>query len=153
MAMVVVHIWKKAPFLRLLIPFIAGIVLQWHLQTDILVSWIILVSSFISIIAFFYTSFFEKYKLASFNGIAIAALFFSIGSLLTWHNNIQHDKNWFGNIYKNENAVMVTLLENPVEKTKSFKANASVEYLLHNNSAIKTKGTIILYFKKDSTIQ
>jgi len=153
MALGVVHIWKKAPFLRLLIPFITGIVLQWHLQTDIIISWIILITSFISIIAFFYRSFFEKYKLASFNGIAIAALFFSIGSLLTWYNNIQHKKNWFGNIYKNENTVKVTLLENPVEKTKSFKANASVDYLLNNDTAIKTRGTIIIYFKKDSTIK
>ena len=75
-----------------------------------------------------------------------------MGGLLSWYKNIQHDKNWFGKKYKNENALIVTLIENPVEKTRSYKANASVEYILQKDSSIKTKGTIILYFKKDSSL-
>jgi competence protein ComEC len=148
----VIHVWKKAPFIRFLLPLIAGIVLQWNLQIPPGILWIILVTSSITTITFFLIPFFERYKLSALSGIAVIILFIALGGLLSWYKNIQHDKNWFGKGYKNENALIVTLIENPVEKTKSFKANASVDYILQNDSCIKTKGTIILYFKKDSTL-
>ena len=74
-------------------------------------------------------------------------MFTAIGGLLTWHKNIYHDENWFGKKYKQVNSLVLTLLENPVEKTKSYKTNASVDLVLQQDTCIKTKGTIILYFK------
>ena len=152
MSLPVIHVWKKAPFIRFLLPLIAGIVLQWNLQIPPGVLWILLCISSITTITFFFIPFFERYKLSALSGIAVIILFIALGGLLSWYKNIQHDENWFGKRYKNENALIVTLIENPVEKTKSYKANASVEYILQNDSCIKTKGTIILYFKKDSTL-
>jgi len=152
MSLPVIHTWKKAPFIRFLLPLIAGIVLQWHLQIQPEVLWIALCMSSIIAVSFFFIPFFERYKLSSLSGIAVTILFIALGGLLSWYKNIQHDKNWFGKYYSNENMVFVTLLENPVEKTKSYKANASVDLILKNDSCIKTKGTIILYFKKDSSL-
>ncbi len=151
MSLPIIHIWKKAPFFRLLIPFIAGIVLQWHLQIELKILWILLTVSLISILSFFFIPFFEKYKLSAFNGIAVTVLFISLGGLLSWYKNIQHDENWFGKYYSGTVGLKVTLLEKPIEKTKSYKANASVDFIVQNDSSIKTKGTIILYFKKDSS--
>jgi len=152
MSLPVIHIWKKAPFIRFLLPLIVGIILQWHLQISPVVLWILLCISSITTITFFLIPFFERYKLSALSGIAVIILFIALGGLLSWYKNIQHDNNWFGKNYKNENALIVTLIENTVEKTKSYKANASVDYILQNDSCIKTKGTIILYFKKDSTL-
>ncbi|HEY5969062.1 MAG TPA: ComEC/Rec2 family competence protein [Chitinophagaceae bacterium] len=152
MSLPVIHAWKKAPFIRFLLPLIAGIVLQWNLQISPGVLWILLFVSSITTITFFLIPFFERYKLSAVSGLAITLLFIALGGLLSWYKNIQHDKNWFGKKYKNENALIVTLIENPVEKTKSYKGNASVDHILLNDSCIKTKGTIILYFKKDSTL-
>src|SRR6188768_1391828 len=152
MSLPVIHVWKKAPFIRFLLPLIAGIVLQWNLQITPGVLWTLLCISSITTIAFFLIPYFERYKLSALNGIAVIILFIALGGLLSWYKNIQHDENWFGKKYKNENALIVTLIENPVEKTKSYKANASVDLILQNDSCIKTNGTIILYFKKDSTL-
>jgi len=152
MSLPVIHVWKKAPFIRFLLPLIAGIVLQWHLQISPGVLWLLLCISSITTITFFLIPFFKRYKLSALSGIAAIILFIAMGGLLSWYKNIQHDKNWFGKKYKNENALIVTLIENPVEKTRSYKANASVEYILQKDSSIKTKGTIILYFKKDSSL-
>jgi len=138
--------------MRFLLPLIAGIVLQWNLQIQPGILWIALCMSAIATILFFFIPFFKRYKLSALSGLAVTLLFITLGGLLSWYKNIQHDVNWFGKRYKNENALIVTLIENPVEKTKSYKANASVDYILKNNSCIKTKGTIILYFKKDSTL-
>lgn len=82
----------------------------------------------------------------------MTVLLIVLGGLLSWYKNIQHDKNWFGKKYQSNDALIVTLIETPVEKTKSYKANASVDHVLQNDSCIKTKGTIILYFKKDSAL-
>src|SRR6187399_3369393 len=152
MSLPVIHVWKKAPFIRFLLPLIAGIVLQWNLQIQSGILWITLCISAIATILFFFIPFFERYKLFALSGLAITVLFIALGGLLSWYKNIQHDKNWFGKSYKNENALIVTLIENPVEKTRSYKANASVDYIIQNDSCIKTKGTIILYFKKDSSL-
>src|SRR6187401_89220 len=152
MSLPVIHIWKKAPFIRFLLPLIAGIVLQWNLQIQPGVLWILLCISSITTITFFLIPFFERYKLSALSGLAVILLFIALGGLLSWYKNIQHDKSWFGKKYKNENALIVTLIENPVEKTRSYKANASVDHILQNDSCIKTIGTIILYFKKDSTL-
>ena len=49
-----------------------------------------------------------------------------------------------------ENASVIVRIDEPlVEKTKSLKANANVNYIICNGKAIKVKGKIILYFKKD----
>ena len=101
---------------------------------------------------FLYPLFFNRYKLSVVGGLAVTVLFLALGGLLSWYKNIQHDKEWFGKKYNNESSLVVTLLENPVEKTKSYKANASVEFILKNDTWIKSKGTIILYFRKDSSL-
>src|SRR4029078_13437888 len=130
MSLPVIHVWKKAPFIRFLLPLIAGIVLQWDLQIPPEFLWPILLISSITTITFFLIPFFERYKRSTLSGIAVIILFIALGGLLSWYKNIQHDKNWFCKGYKNENTLIVTLIENPVEKTKSFKANASVDYIL-----------------------
>ncbi|HEY5771966.1 MAG TPA: ComEC/Rec2 family competence protein, partial [Chitinophagaceae bacterium] len=151
MSLPVIHIWKKAPFIRFLLPLIAGIILQWHFQIQTGVLWIALCTSAIITATFFFIPFFERYKLSAVSGMAAAVLFIALGGLLSWYKNIQHDQDWFGKNYNNESSLVVTLLEDPVEKTRSYKANASVDLLIKNDSCIKTKGTIILYFKKDSS--
>ncbi|HEX6847003.1 MAG TPA: ComEC/Rec2 family competence protein, partial [Chitinophagaceae bacterium] len=147
----VIHVWKKAPFIRFLIPLIAGIVLQWYFAIRPEPFWITLSVSLIVITAFFFIPFFERYKLTVLNGLSVAGLLIAIGGLLSWYKNIQHDPEWFGQNYNTQNALVVTLLEDPVEKTRSYKATSSVNFIIQRDSCIKTDGTIILYFKKDSS--
>ena len=152
MSFPVIHIWKKAPFIRFLVPLIAGIILQWHVQIQPPVLWIVLSISAITTVSFFFIPFFNRFKLSVVSGFAVTVLFLALGGLLSWYKNIQHDKEWFGKKYNNESSLVVTLVEDPVEKTKSYKANASVEFILKNDTWIKSKGTIILYFRKDSSL-
>lgn len=152
MSLPVIHIWKKAPFIRFFIPLTAGIILQWHLDIQPGILWILLFVSLTVIISFFLIPFFERYRLSLLNGLSVCVLFIAVGGLLSWYKNIEHDENWFGRKYNSKSKLVVTLLEHPVEKAKSYKANAAVEYILNDDSCIKTDGTIILYFKKDSLV-
>jgi len=146
------NLWKKAPFIKLLLATIAGIMLQWNLQLPLSL-WIIAgLSGIAGLLLFFFIPFFKRYQLSFLNGIFTFVLFGSFGALLAWQKDIRNDKQWLGNFYKEKDGLVVTLAEPPVEKTKSFKANATVAYLLESGKAIPVKGKIIIYFKKDSVL-
>lgn len=145
--------WKKTPFLRLLLALAAGIIFQWHNQPPLYALLIILFVSLLALLAFFFFSLKKRYRYSLLNGIFISVIFFCTGSILAWHKDIRNNKAWLGHHYNINASLVVTLDEPPVEKTKSYKANATVEYLLNDSSAVPVKGKLILYFKKDSSLQ
>lgn len=76
-------------------------------------------------------------------------LLVAAGAVAAWYNDIRNDSHWFGTTYSANTTLIVTVDEPLVEKTKSLKANARVNYILRDNRVLKVKGKIILYFKKD----
>lgn len=130
----------------------AGIMLQWRLQYGAAIWWIILFSSFITVLIFFFVSFFNRYRLSFIAGIAVSILFISIGALLVFYKDIRNNKNWQGNFYHERNAVIVTLDEPLVEKTRSFKASAVINCITDDTTSTPVKGMVIIYFKKDSSL-
>lgn len=153
MAVYGVHFWKKTPFVRLLLAMVAGILVQWQFQADVKVLWFVLVFSIVSVVIFFFIPFFNRYRLGFLNGIAACVLFFSIGCLLVWYKDIRHNDQWLGNFYKKKDGIVAILNEPPIEKTKSIKADAAVSYIIKDEKLIPAEGKIILYFKKDSSLQ
>lgn len=142
--------WKKSPFLRLLLPLMVGIILQWYMQLPVSFCWYVLTVSFILFVLFFFIPAFKRFRLSLLSGIFASLIFVSFGALLTWHKDIRHNTEWFGGIYQPKEGLVVTLDEPLVEKNKSFKANATVNFLIEGDQKIPVKGKIILYFKKDS---
>jgi competence protein ComEC len=145
-------VWKKAPFIRFLLPLIIGIILQRHLQLPVQLAWAVFVFSILLSIFSFLFSYFSRYKFAFINGIGITIIFLALGSLLAWHKDIRHNTGWYGNYYKQGQFVVAALKEPPVEKSNSYKALAAVIALQKNNKYFYTKGDLIVYFKKDSTL-
>ncbi len=145
--------WKKTPFLKLLLPLIIGIIIQWQFQWSIDVLTFLVAGSLISLLSFFFFPFFGRFRLTVVNGPFISILFFTIGALLAYKKDIRNSGQFFGNYYKEKNSLIVTVDEPPVEKTKSIKANATVKYLIQNEIAKQATGKIIIYFKKDSSLK
>lgn len=152
MPLPMVHFWKRTPFIRILPPLMAGIVIQWYWPVSLTALWVLPGFSIFVISSWFFIPFFQRYKSAWLSGISISFLFISLGALLTAFNDIRHNKKWFGNYYTDNTTVIVSLDEPLVEKTKSLKANASVNYIFKDGNAIKVKGKIIVYFKIDSLL-
>lgn len=145
-----IPVWKTAPFVRLLVPFVAGIILQWYLEVPVL--YIIMGIACFSI-AFLLFSFFplvKKFKLQFWQGLLLQVLLLVAGMLLTWSKNVQHHQNWYGNHYKEGDYIIATIKEPLVEKTKSYKADAFIEQLVRNDSGIAAEGKLLLYFSKDA---
>jgi competence protein ComEC len=143
-------VWQRIPVVRLLIPFVAGVLLQWYLQCVLTLPVIIGTVALVFLPGFFFLPAFLRFRLSFISGIAAFFLFLSLGAMLTYGKDIRNQRSWFGHLYKDSMTLVVTLEEKPVEKTNTLKAEASVIALLENNSFYSTKGKIIVYFATDS---
>ena len=146
----IIPIWKKAPFIRLLLPLIAGIILQWYLQIPLQFIVIAFVSFSIAFLLFLLLPIALRFKLQALQGFIIQLLFIATGALLTQQQDIQHDRNWYGNFYKDGSYLVVRIDEPLAEKAKSYKADGYVESIIENGKIFPCKGKLLVYFSKDS---
>jgi competence protein ComEC len=146
------YLWNYAPFLRLLIPLMAGIIIQWYISLPLLLL-IVICGACLSFVVFY--SFLpegRKFQFSSANGFCSHLLLAGMGACLVWVNDIRHDKDWVG--YKNNSDhFVVRLLEPLVEKQNSFKALANINYIGANGNYQDARGKIIVYFKKDISLK
>ena len=145
-----IPVWKKAPVLRLLLPFIAGILLQWQLQISLQVILVALISFSLALLLFFLLPVSLRFKFQPMQGFIIHLMLVGVGLLITWQKDTRHDKRWYGNQYQNGSLLLVRLDEPLVEKNRSFKAEAIVEAVMRKDDLIPCKGKLLLYFSKDS---
>ncbi|MFT3682525.1 MAG: ComEC/Rec2 family competence protein [Ferruginibacter sp.] len=148
----VIPVWKAAPFLRILPPFITGILLQWNLQLDIL---LLLIAAGCFMTAYFLFSLLPdtvKFKILPVRGIFLMLLLLTAGALLGWKKDIRHNSNWYGNYYNDSSFIVVRIEEPLIEKAKSYKADGYVEAVINDRSITACKGKLLLYFSKESDI-
>ncbi|MBO9619800.1 MAG: ComEC family competence protein [Niabella sp.] len=143
----------KAPFLKLLPPLIAGIILQWYCPLSLHVS--VAACSIAAIVSFSFRFLpaYLRFRLKGIQALMIALGLLFMGLILTTVNDVRFKPDWLGHRFKQGLEVGVTLLENPVEKNRSYKAIAAINHLVSNNNSIPASGQLILYFKKDSIIK
>ena len=144
------HFWRPIPFIRLLIPLTAGILLGFYLDLSFQLIAIIAVIVSIPLFAIRFLSFAEKYTLRWLNGNLFNLLLFCTGAALIYFQNIEHDKNWIGNHLQKNQLIIVTLQEPLAEKANSYKALAKAESVMLNDHWKPVTGNLLLYFKKDS---
>lgn len=143
-------IWKKAPFIRLLLPLMVGIVWQWYQQFDWIFPALGTLCFALALVLFARLPLAARFKLNALQGILLFGIIVTVGMLLVWQKDIRHHHNWYGLRYQNDDALVLRIDELLLEKTKSFKATAAVETILQSNQAIACKGKLLLYFKKDA---
>lgn len=145
-----IPVWKTAPFIRLLLPFIAGIMLQWYIGFSLAA---IIIAIICFTIAFFLFRLFPlslRFKWKLLQGFILNTILLGVGAGVTWQKDIRHHTAWFGNYYQDNDYLVLRIDEPLTEKTKSWKAIGRVESLVHNDSVIACEGKILLYFSKDS---
>ncbi|MEO6683845.1 MAG: ComEC/Rec2 family competence protein [Ginsengibacter sp.] len=144
-----IYIWKKAPFLRIVLPFICGIIIQYYLDFPIQDMIFGFLASAILFLSFRLFKRYYKFKTSFLRGMILSFLVVVLGMLVTFQKDIRNHKKWYGNKYTVENTLVVYLNEPPVEKAKSYKALARVESIHRGSSAENVIGEFIIYFAKD----
>ncbi len=116
-----IAIWKKAPFLRLLLPVIIGILLQWYIQYYLLQILFAAVYFAIAFIAFQLLPLTIRFKFQPLQGFLINIILVTLGLFITYQKDIRHEQNWFGNIYHDSDYIIATINEPLLEKINHIK--------------------------------
>lgn len=145
-----IPIWKTAPFVRLLVPLIVGILLQWYLQMEWGQIVVALIGFALAYSACFLLPLRLRYRWQWLQGLLLNLLMVAVAAFATYQKDIRHSSQWFGHTYHDSDYIVVRINEPLVEKPKSFKAEAVVESICRNDTVIATTGKLLLYFAKDS---
>ena len=148
-----IFIWKKAPFLRLLIPLMCGIIFQFYFKTGILIISLFAVIFFTAFVIFSFFPEAIRFRFRSIQGIVIFLFLTIFGSFITWQKDARNHLNWYGKYDQRQSFIVATIDEPPVEKAKTFKALAVAETVIHNGMQHQTSGNFLIYFDKDSASQ
>ena len=143
---------KRAPFIKLILPLIAGILLQWQYRFSLpaILYCGISITGFLFIYSFIPLS--NQFYLKTVTGIAILGLTIATGCLSVYLSDVRNHHSWFGKLNL-KNTGMLAKLEEPLSaKPKSYKSIASVFKLTDGVLTKDVSGKIILYFKKDTLL-
>jgi competence protein ComEC len=147
-----IPIYKTAPFLRLLLPFIAGIILQWYVQISLPIIVLAVFSFIASSATFYFLPLSFRYKLQPLQGFLINVLLLALGLFVTHQKDLRNSNAWYGNYYHDSGYLLATIEEPLIEKAKSYKATVIVEAFISHNIAINCTGKLLLYFSKESSM-
>jgi competence protein ComEC len=148
-----VPIWKSSPFIRLLLPLILGILVQYYISFDLSVIIFALASFSLALLLFRILPLSVQFKFQGLQGSALLLIIAATAALFTYLNDDRNSKSWYGNLYNKETYLIVKINEPVQEKTKSYKAEALVEQVIVNDSIYECSGKLLLYFEKDSSRQ
>ena len=146
------YFWKQMPFVRLIIPLIAGIITQWFCKIS--PSFLFASAAFFIFIllAFYLLPFSVKYTYRWITGISINLLLVVVGAWLLQNKDIRRQQNWVGHFTEDSVAILATLHEPLVEKAKTYKAEASVKAINTHGAWKEVTGKALIYFSKDSSM-
>ena len=141
--------WKKAPFIRMLIPLLIGIILQWYFPVPFICLIILICSLTAIIILFLFLPIPTLFAYKLLPGYVLNLLLITGGMFLVYLHFSPNNSYWVGH-YNTDSSFVVATLEEPLqEKEKTFKAIARVSAIITGNTIRKATGHILLYFKKD----
>jgi competence protein ComEC len=145
-------VWQKAPVFRILLPFVAGIILAWNaaqlpLLADNLIIAFALLGLTVGYIIFKRRIAFSQRWLI---GLLLSGCFFVLGICFFQQARLDEQPDFFAKHLKDQDILQVRLLEPLQEKDDYYKATAEVQTLVHSNSAEKVSGKLLLYFSSDS---
>lgn len=140
------HVWKAAPFLRLLpllaLGSLAGTYfpqLPWILMCLCLTCWALPMLLPLRI----------RYALHPLQGAGVLGTVFCAGMLLPGVTDIRQHPQWIGHYGNDTLKTGVTLLETPQRKARSWKAECRIESVMANGHPQTATGSMILYFAED----
>ncbi len=145
-------IWKEAPFLRLLIPFASGIFLQPKLNLPPHLVLTILLLFAVCFLLLHLSRPYFKFKYNWITGTFVHLILLGLGYLFCSGVDGTMRKDSSINVYSPGQVVQLTLQEPLIEKSKSYKATAFIDYVSSKDSLVKAIGKVNIYFSKDVSL-
>ncbi len=142
-----IPIWRTAPFIRVVIPLVVGILSAYYFPAlwqhwHVIMGVVILFLGWAHWKALFYPKIY---------GVALFACWLVLGASLYRLSRFENHADFIGKQYQKGVLVSATLTTPPEPKAKSFRAEATVRQWDSTTQSWKAlSGNIIIYFAKDS---
>lgn len=133
--------WKDAPFVRIALPFIAGILCGFYVPLPVAIMFMVVVACILSLLIFSRIKVKWQYRFNDARGLLLNLFLIAIGAILAIEKNPFENKNILESYSLPE--YIVSVKEPPLERKSSFKALSVLQQDLNAN--------VIVYFKKDSS--
>lgn len=141
-------LWNRAPLVRLLFPFLIGIIIAIYISFKSDFTTLLIFILFFVIAAFVFIKRLNlNYKRSWFFGAVVNLAMLLTGYQLTGLRTLKLDLKHFSNI-TTEGKFFIKITEPYLEKEKSLKITAEVLSIAGSNR--KTTGKVILYIRKDA---
>ncbi|MCW3101866.1 MAG: ComEC/Rec2-related protein [Bacteroidetes bacterium] len=143
-------IWSQAPLVRLILPFIAGIIAAVYFPlTAGNFGWI-MAPYFVFIVAVtFIPSLKISYKRSWVFGLVINILLLALGYRLTVSNTEKFSASHVSKLANGKSVVLARLLQSPLEKDRSYKMVVELALLKDGAEWKELSGKVMLYLEKD----
>lgn len=140
----------NAPFVKVLVPFMFGILLFSMAPNSFYWLWTIIVTSILlaGLWIFHRQKDVFRVKYANLKGIILLSSWLVFGYALSGVKHLPFDSNWYGNNFSNTSFYKGTILNMPEEKEKTLKIDIALESKLEEGKNKSIKGKSILYLKK-----
>jgi competence protein ComEC len=144
-------IWNQAPIVRLLLPFLIGIIaaIYYPFQHSFI---IYLLAVFIVVVAaiVLINRFYISYKKSYWFGFIVNGMLFLLAYQLTIYKTEKFSASYFSAIDHTSHLYYARLHDPFIEKEKSLKAVVDILAVKQGNKWMATTGKALMYFKKDS---
>lgn len=137
--------WKQAPFLRLLLPWTAGIVWQWYADPPAMLLWTAACLLGCCLIFVYALPVAMRYQFRYLQGGLILLSCVLLASLVTRRQNLRLSSNWYGHASAPNTRLLIRITEEPLRKSNSIRWEAAVQYLIRDTTLIPTTGKLWLY--------
>jgi competence protein ComEC len=144
-----INSWQSIPFLRLLIPFSAGIIVAYQYELSSLLLYKIASCSLLIFFAFQLIPRDRKIKWMSVGGFAIQSLLFVFGAGICRQQDLSNHKDWIGYHYTKNDTILAIIQEPFIQKRKTWKALAHIVSVQHQGIWMAAESNILIYIKNE----
>jgi len=145
------HFWEKAPFFRMLLPFVVGIFCYNSGWLSSLNIGVLLSATVIFFAAYLIIALIKRtggsFRIAGF--VLMNATVFLGGICIAHFNDIRNDANWYGKDAGTAKAYIARITDAPVEKETTWKIPVTVINSINGNNVKDVTGNAFLYAYKD----
>ncbi len=143
----------STPFLRIVFPFIVGIIFFKLLPQLFTVAFVaVFLLAIFAVIGFQFLSVLQKIKLNWINGLAMNGLLIALGFLIYHFHFIEHQAGWYQKM-ATPTAKLRAKIISPIKITeRTYKANVEITGVYEKNKFTKTHGEAILYFQQGDAL-
>jgi competence protein ComEC len=137
----------KIPFIKLLLPLVAGIISYGLCQASILNPMTIIgIMSFLALALLFFTSHYFKFKYQFVNGLLASMVLLVMGYFIAFAAHYTNRSTHYSHHISSSTALVVTIIDPIIAKKKSYKTTAQVNQVINNNKSSTATGDVLLYF-------